>query len=94
MKRSSYKHSISNGFINDKALRKYNQLLQGRILPDFPLDFIGTMYFPDFYGFKSVLGAGSYAVVVEVVEHLTKRDFAMKVNYQAPLDPFQNQHAL
>jgi len=32
--------------------------------------------------------------VVEVVEHLTKRDFAMKVNYQAPLDPFQNQHAL
>lgn len=78
------KYSGNSESYNEKIFNKLNQLLHGENLPDLPLDFIGTMYFSDFYKFKSILGAGSYAVVLEVLEPLTRREFAMKVTQQQP----------
>jgi len=79
---------------NDKAFNKLCKLLHGKKFSDLPLDFIGTMYFSDFYEFKSILGAGSYAVVLEVMERLTKRKLAMKVNNKLFLVAFKVRYDL
>lgn len=59
--------------------RKLNSLLNETKIEDLPLDFIGTQYFSDLYLFSEIMGAGSFGVVLKVIEITTKNEFAMKV---------------
>jgi hypothetical protein len=61
--------------INDSL----SSIFSNNNLDDLPLDFIGMKYFSDQYLFKGILGAGSFAVVLRVMEHATREEFALKV---------------
>lgn len=58
---------------------KLKQCLHGNKLQDLALDFIGTQFFADIYLMDSILGAGSFGVVLKVIERATDNEFAMKV---------------
>ena len=59
--------------------KKLKQLLHGLKLEDLPLDFIATHCFGDLYILDSVLGAGAFGVVLQIVERSTGEELAMKV---------------
>jgi len=73
-----------------KALSKLTQMLNGTEINELPLDYIGTQYFSDYYSLITVLGSGSFAVVLEVREKSTKECYAMKVGLEVNLVNRQN----
>ena len=58
---------------------KLKQLLRGNNIEELALDFIATQYFGDLYLLDAVLGAGSFGVVLQVVERSSGKELAMKV---------------
>lgn len=72
-------HMKTTDFNN--ALTKLNKYLNGLELKDVPLDFISTQYFTDLYILESILGSGSFGVVLQVVERKTGQELAIKVYY-------------
>ncbi len=58
---------------------KLKQLLHGTKLEDLALDFISTRYFSDLYLLDGILGAGSFGVVLKIVERGTGQELALKV---------------
>jgi len=58
---------------------KLKLLLNGTKLDDIPIDFLGTQHFADLYVMDRILGAGSFGVVLKVIEHSTGEEYAMKV---------------
>ena len=62
-----------------QCIRKLKKFLHGIDINELPIDFIGTIYFADLYILDSILGAGSFGVVLKVVERATGEEFAMKV---------------
>lgn len=65
------------------------EILNGKSLEELPLDFIGTKYFSDIYVFKSVLGSGSFSVVLKVLERSTNMEFAFKVRLFKKIRSYQ-----
>ena len=61
------------------AIIKLKQYLRGAKLDDLSIDFLGTQYFSDLYMMDSILGAGSFGVVIKSIEHDTGNEYAMKV---------------
>jgi hypothetical protein len=61
-------------------MQRLKQCLHGYKLQDLELDFIGTQFFTDIYLIDCVLGAGSFGVVLKVIERSTGNEYAMKVN--------------
>ena len=61
------------------SMVKLKQFLHETKLQDLPLDFIGTKFFNDIYLMDSILGTGSFGVVLKVVERGTGNEYAMKV---------------
>ena len=64
-----------------ESKKKLEQFLHGSKLNELPLDFIATHCFGDLYLLDSVLGAGAFGVVLQIVEKSTGQELAMKVSY-------------
>ena len=64
---------------NKSSYLKFQEVLCGNNIQDLPLDFIGTEFFSDYYLLESILGAGSFGVVLKVLENNTGEELAMKV---------------
>jgi hypothetical protein len=54
-------------------------MLNGAEINELLLDYIRTQYFADYYSMVSILGSGSFAVVLKVKEKSTREYYAMKV---------------
>ena len=84
-------HKAENLDEEDIKLKKLNQIVNGEKLSDLQLDFIGTMYFSDYYTLDSILGNGAFGVVLKVTECLTLNKFAMKVRSNFKNSYYRNQ---
>jgi hypothetical protein len=64
---------------SNRAKQKLREILDGASLDSLALDYIETTFFSDLYILDRVLGAGTFGVVLQVIERATCEEYAMKV---------------
>jgi len=67
-----------------------DRVLNSLSLDELPLDFIRTTFFSDLYKGCEVLGAGSFGVVLKVIELSSNQEYAIKVFIKLHFRLFQD----
>jgi len=72
-------HLESSGDSQKELSSKLLTMLGGTPLNELPLDYIDTVFFGDLYEQKKLLGAGTFGIVIKVMEKSTQMHYAIKV---------------